>query len=366
MGVWEIFSPPIRPSLHPPTRNVSLTNRADTETLLNTLKKTALRLAPEEASFARRGFEGGDPAVRVRLEGIIRTFIGGYQLALESDDDARLVERLEAEFDAHHVGFAYEGAGLCFAVLDVLWPVGASRLRAFTDGPARHQDYIVTVGAGFALAKVPWGRWRLRGYTRQLDPLLAWCVPDGVGFHEGFFRPRRYVDEQAPPPAAFPDWAQQLFDSGLGRSLWWSRCADADRLRHTIDGFDAARRAELWAGIGVALAYAGGLDASAVPALVDAAGPYRADLLSGIPFAAEMRRKAGNRAPWTETICRALLDRSTEEAADLVMDLRDQILAGWPDWHAEIGGRTYPLLRRRLVAQLTPQPLFDAPHPESW
>ena len=148
-------------STHPPIPPPSHTKRQPDQPprrpnpVLTALKKTALRLSPDEASFVRRGFEGGDPAVRARLEGIIRTFIAGYTMALESSDDARLVERLEAAFDAHHVGFAYEGAGLYFAVLDVLWPVGASRLRAFTDGPARHQDYIATVGAGFALAKVP-------------------------------------------------------------------------------------------------------------------------------------------------------------------------------------------------------------------
>ena len=314
--------------------------------------KQMLRLSPAEASFARRGFAETDPAVRARLERVIRTFIGGYALALETPEPARLAERLDAEFDAHHAGFAYEGAGFYLALMDALWPAGPSRLRAFTDGPGRHQDYIATVGAGFALARVPWGRWTLHRTMRRLDPLLAWCVPDGAGFHDGFFHPRRYVEGQGGAPAGWPAWARQLFDSGLGRSLWWSQGADPARLRVAIGGFAEDRRAELWCGVGVALAYAGGIDAEAVAAVADAAGPYRADLASGIPFAAEMRRKGGNPSAWTDGVCRALLGCAPGEAATLVLRERDALLAAEPEHDPRAGGRIYPALRRRLRRRL--------------
>src|SRR4051812_27983908 len=79
--------------------------------MLSKLKRMVLGLSPKEASFERRGFACDDPRVRSNLEEILRTFIAGYNLTLQARDYELLAQTLEGEFDSHHVGFAFEGAG---------------------------------------------------------------------------------------------------------------------------------------------------------------------------------------------------------------------------------------------------------------
>lgn len=321
--------------------------------MTQTLKKRILRISPQEVSFEACGFDACDPRVQTKLEAIGHVFVEGYRLALEIPDDEQLAATLERTFDPHHVGFAFEGAGFYYALLDVLMPWRRSRLRAFTGGVARAHDYVVTVGAGFALARVPWGRRRLPHYLQKLDPMLAWCVPDGYGFHQGFFHHRRFVERCEAPPPGWPAYARQLFDAGLGRSLWWVEGADPERLKHAIDRFPESRRAELWCGVGLACAYAGGVEDDVVRALPEYAGLFRADLFSGLPFAARMRQKGENPSPWTERVCNVLLDRTADQAADWIVAEQNAVLAGLPNGGPERGSQRYVAVRRRLTAAMT-------------
>ena len=142
-------------------------------------------LSPADVAFGTRGIVCADAQRRANLEEILRIFVSGYNTALRGNDPAAVSRQLTGEFDSHHVGFAFEGAGMCYALFDLLAPWSKSRLRAFTDGAGCKHDYIATVGAGFAVARVPWGRWLLKGYLRRLDATVAWCVIDGYGFHQG-------------------------------------------------------------------------------------------------------------------------------------------------------------------------------------
>ncbi len=184
------------------------------------LKKILFRISPDDVSFARRGFKAADTCVQAKLEAIGHAFVEGYTMALEAPEKAQLASALVRRFDAHHVGFAFEGAGFFYALLDVVLPPRQSHLRVFTSGPGRAHDYIATVGAGFALARVPWGRRYLARYLAGLDPMLAWCVPDRYGFHQGFFHHQRYVVQVAAAPSTWSEHARRLFDAGVGRSLW--------------------------------------------------------------------------------------------------------------------------------------------------
>ncbi|MFZ0306241.1 MAG: DUF1702 family protein [Terracidiphilus sp.] len=307
-----------------------------------------LKIRPEEAGFKARGFDPCDSAVSRRLEQMLESFIGGYNLAVETRDMVELSRCLYAAFDSHHVGFAFEGVGLYLAMLDMLIPGKPYRLDSFIKGAGEHHDYIVAVGAGFAVARIPWGLRSMDGYLRTLDPLIAWCVPCGYGFHEGFFHHRRFIDAAQAPPATLSPLGRQLFDSGLGRSIWWVKGADASRIHAAIQRFPENRRAELWAGIGIAACYAGGVAAIELQSLQEFSGQYRADFLSGLPFAARLRQKAGNYSDTTELACRTLLDRSTDEVADMAEAAAEAV-------RGQVQGsgitEAYALLRRQLVAK---------------
>lgn len=297
--------------------------------------------------FTTLGFTGARPETREFLEDIIATFAGGYHAAMAIADQNCLVERLNQDYDTHRIGFAYEGTGMYYALLDLVLPGNASRLRAFTEGPGSKHAFIVTVGAGFAIGRIPWGAYMLERYMRRLHPLKAWCVPDGYGFHQGIFHHRRYIEACAEPPRHVPRYAWPLFDSGIGRSMWWVLASSPQRIKHAIERFPEHRRAELWCGIGVACAYAGGLDAQSLLELRECSGEYSVDFLSGPPFAAQMRVEGENPSPWTELACKTFYGKSPEATADMAMQALN---AARPDdmSETEIRERLYAQVRHQL------------------
>jgi hypothetical protein len=306
------------------------------------------KLSPDAVSFDRRGIDCANPAVRASLEKILAVFVAGYNIALAARDDAIVAKQLTDTFDAHHVGFAYEGAGMCYALFDLLAPWSRSRLRRFTDGAGLKHDYIATVGAGFAVARVPWGGRLLNRYLHNLKATVAWCVIDGYGFHQGIFHPAWYTVECREAPARFPPYARQLFDSGVGRSLWWTQGASSARIAQAIDRFPQARRGEMWCGIGVAAAYAGGVEQHILDELLERSGAWRLDFLSGFPFAARMRQKGENASLWTERACKRLLGMSAGCAADLLVGHVDEVVVELNGHERALRERGYALLRRRL------------------
>jgi hypothetical protein len=319
--------------------------------MFHALKKLLFGLPAREASFAARGFAPGDPEVQARLERIIQTFLAGYNQALEIEEPEALLRHLDESFDSHHVGFAYEGIGLWFALLDLLLPRRQSRLGALIAGPGKKHDYIITVGAGFAVARLPWGLRALPGLMEKLDPLIGWCIPDGYGFHQGFFHHQRYIEACQPPPAQLPEFARQLFDSGIGRSLWWVKGADPERIASAIGQFPAPRRAEMWCGVGVAATYAGGVNLECVRRLEELAGSFRDDFLCGVPFATTMRQKGGNPSPWTEEVCGLLFDSTAEEVSNRATRRTDALFADWKGSREELRAQAYRLVRGELTAE---------------
>jgi enediyne biosynthesis protein E3 len=286
--------------------------------VLSRLKSRLLELSPKEASFSRRGFPSSGSSSRGHLEKIILTFIEAYNMAVAATDMVQLTSRMDSSFAPAFVGFAYEGAGLYYGLSDLLIPRSESRLNLFTRSAAQRHDFITMVGAGFAIARAPLGLHRLESYQRTLDPLTAWCLADGYGFHQGFFHWKRFIERRESAPGFLNPQNRSLFDAGVGRSMWWVFGAEPASIATAISRFDDDRRPEMWAGIGTAVAYAGGGRRGAGSRLLDLAGACRFDLLSGIPFAAHMREKGRSSSEWTDQVCAQLLGLSVAETSSLI------------------------------------------------
>jgi hypothetical protein len=315
-----------------------------------------LGIPPEEASFERRGFARAAPGPRGRLEEIGRTFIRGYRVAL-ADDDPRTLARVLAPVDGELCGFAWEGAAMGVALRDALAPWRSPRLPALLAGPGRPHRYMIHVGAGWALARLHRGP-RAIG---SLDPLLRWLALDGYGFHQGYFRRVRYLRERE-LQHGFRGYAARAFDQGLGRSTWFVEAAQPARISLTIAGFPERRRPDLWSGVGLAAAYAGGASAETLEAIAAAAGPYAAHVAQGAAFAAAARHHAGNPAAHTELGCRMLAGVSAREAAALT----DEAAQALPGDGAE---PAYEEWRRRLrtaLRGLAPAVPAASPRPQAW
>lgn len=315
------------------------------------LRNLACRLSPVEASFARHGFPGQTSPGRQHLEQVIATFISGFNLALEWPDAAELATQLDASYPLPFLGFAYEGVGLWMAIGDLCLPWQPGRLASFTKHVAPRHAFIATVGAGFAVARVPFGLRRLESYQAQLDPFTAWCVADGVGFCDGFFHWRKYRSGRQPAPAFLHAQNRALFDAGVGRALWWVYGAQPDSIADAIARFEPQRQPEMWTGIGTALAYAGGHQPGAERRLLDRAERHRADLVSGIALAATMHHQGGTAAPWTDDVCAAVVQRPVAEVSAWVDEDVASYLDAWDGRAQSMRERCYLELRARLAAR---------------
>jgi hypothetical protein len=244
------------------------------------------------------------------LERIVRTFLRGYDAALRDPDPERVAPALNAVEPALR-GFAFEGAAFGLGLLDALRLGGRDRFRRFVAGPARDHVYLAHVGLGWAVARLPWAERRL---LAGADPALRWLVFDGLGFHAAFFDAARTVDRQRAPRRLAPH-RLRAFDQGVGRALWFLGGARPERVAALADGFAAERQADLWRGIGLASAYAGGRDGAALPALRERACAHVAELAQGVAFAAKARSRAGNPAPHTDESCTLVWGLPAEEVA---------------------------------------------------
>jgi enediyne biosynthesis protein E3 len=276
---------------------------------IHALRARLIRIDSRETRFDVRGFAPCPVHVRRRLEFHGERFAQGFNSAVAASSAEELDVRLAA-VDAAERGFAFEGAAMGLALLDLLVPVRARRLEPFLAGPARPHVYMAHVGAGWALARLrcrPWG-------GLPLDPLLRWLALDGYGFHEAFFHPRRTV-RAGRRPRRLRGYELRAFDQGVGRALWFVDGADPDRIAATVATFARERRADLWSGVGLAAAYAGAVSHDGLRRLAELACPFAAHAAQGAAFAASARLRAGNLVPHTESACTVLCGVGAAAAA---------------------------------------------------
>lgn len=312
----------------------------DKVSLIGQARRRFLGLSAAEASFARRGFRATEDEARRRLEQIGVTFLSGYHAALEETGFVPLAHRL-ATVEAELRGFAFEGAAMGLALLDRFTPWRRNRWRTFTNDLAKPHLYMMHVGLGWALARL---RRSVTSHLAQLDPLLGWLVVDGYGFHEGYFRWPRYIERQE-LPSRLGNYERRVFDQGLGRSMWFVKGASVAAITKTINTFLPTRRDDLWSGVGLACAYAGGCNRTAIESLQVAAIEHLPALAQGVAFAAKTRQLAANLNSNTETVCRLICKHSAAEAAAITDAALD-------DLHAENGLPAYEIWRRRIQNKL--------------
>lgn len=305
---------------------------------LRRLRRSLFGISLEETTFVKRGFyQDGDSYSRQRLEHIAATFVSGYHAALEDDRFEPLLSSLHSH-EKDLQGFAFEGAAMGLSLLDYFTP-SQQRLMSFLQGPGKEHIYMLHVGAGWTLGRLPRNPYRMMG---QLDPLLRWLALDGYGFHEGFFSWQRFFNDRV-LPGRLSGYALRVFDQGLGRSLWFVKGATVSEVCATIATFPVERRRDLWSGVGLASAYAGCVSQDELLALYNAAGKDRWHLAQGATFAAKARQRAGNPTAHTELACQVFSGLSLDEAAQLT----DECLCDLPQ-----GEQSYELWRSRLRARL--------------
>lgn len=282
---------------------------------LTRLRKHILGISLREVTFERRGFICGGREAQVRLEQIGRVFLQGYHAALDDDGPEALAFNLET-IDRELCGFAYEGAAMGLALLDQLSFRNHERLRTFLNSSGSRHSYMIHVGVGWAMARVPWLRRNFDRAVSQLDPLLRWLAADGIGFSDFYFRFPHFL-RKPERLNRLQGYTRHAYAQGVGRSLWFVAGASAEQISRYISLLPHSLHGDLWSGAGLACAMAGGADRAAIEHLKLLSGDHQAAVAQGAAFAAKARQQAENATHHTEMACKILCGLDADSAAQL-------------------------------------------------
>ncbi|MES0030390.1 DUF1702 family protein [Mesorhizobium sp. M0040] len=276
-----------------------------------------------EANFERRGFASASKERKTQLETIGEAFIAGYNKALLARDAAE-VRLASSGVEPFLRGFAVEGSAMGVAVHDAFSlrrPVLPELLAEFDPD----FTYLAHVGCGWAMARLPWRRAPI---LKALDPLLCWLAFDGMGFHDTYFKPRRVMSFWRRVSSGY---AARAYDQGVGRALWFTCGGSVEDAIRTIQGFPLTRQGDLWAGLGLAMAYAGCGDRSDFRIALAAAELNRCHFAQGIAFACEARARAGVPPPAANLAAMTVCEMSALELSERVRVSREDLSRGHPD-----------------------------------
>lgn len=304
------------------------------------------RVPDSAADLTRRGVTPPDPVRAVILESIAHRFLAGYNAMLEARPFARLDAVLAETEPARH-GFVVEGAAMGAAIRDGL-SLRGGLLETLGARHGARFEYLMSVGAGWAIARMPWRRGRI---LSAFDPLLGALACDGHGFHDLYFHPRkaetgaisRYAGERA-----------RSYDEGLGRALWFIASGTPERLDTLLGRFAPERRLDMLSGVGLAMAYAGPSAAQDWAVLRTSHAAHWAHVGQGVCFAAEAMRRCGQMPEHTTLACHVALGRDPDAAADIAAETRPAGVT--PERAAEAYRAWRAAIRDRLAA--------EPPHPE--
>lgn len=314
--------------------------------LRTAITRRFLTMPPDEATFAKRGFHSADLARQAALESVGKTFLCGYNAALDAEDLGEVLQIVRA-LPAHRRGFAAEGAAMGFAVADAL-PFGKARLPDYLAAIEGRFVYLGHVGVGWAMARLPWRR---RALLAELDPLLRWLAFDGMGFHDAYFN----------FPLVRGGWRRQrvgyaarAYDQGVGRALWFVSGGAIDRALQLVGNFSPERQGDLWSGLGLAMTYAGPAAADDIAAARGRSREFAAHFAQGAAFACEAYALAGEIPAHADNFVRELTGQDALTLSALVRDARALLTANdeaetprYETWRRNVAIAMVKLLEQR-------------------
>lgn len=202
-------------------------------------------------------------------------------------------------YDAEFRSVAYEAASMCIALIDLKEGSELKRWKEFLKDSGGKHNTQIHIGLGWALAQqslLP------AAYLPELTPMMRYRVLDGYGYYDGFFRKRKRIMAQQKPD--FKDaTASGAYDQGLGRSIWYLNNGEINEAEKTLTGFPPERQKDLWRGLGIAVAYVGGLDETMVKEILSASGKHKASLAAGVAMSVISRQNSDSINEDTERIC---------------------------------------------------------------
>jgi len=266
-------------------------------------------LPVDEGRFAVRGFNCASPA-RPRLEQVGMSVISHYNAAVAEGCGENLSEHLG--FVSNELcGFAHEGAAMGLFAIDALAPFSRGNFDRYMEGEGKNHLYMSFIGAGLAIGALHLSYERA---IRRYEHFSRILIMDGYGFFHAFFRTEPTVKRlRIPAKVAANATYRERYDAGVGRALWFVEGGDPERLAKTITAFPPERRPQLWAGVGLACTYAGGVSREWICRLLDLGAGHELMLAQGSLLACHARHRAGNPAPHNDLAAQTLTGLTAEQ-----------------------------------------------------
>jgi hypothetical protein len=279
-----------------------------------------------DALFGNRGFITSTPEKQEVAETIGKTVIEGFNSALKYSSSPALQEHLDETYDAYHVGFAYQGAGMGLFIMDKLSFGNGKRFDSFAQDLGVEHRYLMYFGAGMAFAKLPpapvFGH-AVKEVSNR-DIFISWFIVDGYAFSLTYFNPKpTLVDKKY--PRNINGYSKKVFDQGLGRSIWTVECMDVERVLEKIAEFDPDRHADLWQGVGLGTTYNGKPTESEVRQLMAGSKEHLSDFAQGVSLGVEARWQGKNMTDHARNMSRWVWNLDTEILRQLVYDSGEDV-----------------------------------------
>lgn len=309
---------------------------------------TYLKVESFQAAAEKRFGPHNDPGTNWDyFQSIVDNYFDGMYTAIDTWNEANLVRELDKK-PKRVRGFAYEGAGTGLILLDSFLPY-KNRFDSFAKGAGAQYVKLLQIGAGMGFGLLGEGmpvrliRRDPNTFVQRQDPLVRWLVLDGYGFFDGMLNWRKVCNDQKLPDR-LSGYGLRAYDQGVGRSLWICGGGDPEKFRDVIRAFPQSRQADLWAGVGLATAYAGGVDdAGRIRSLAQQAGDHADQFAAGIAIGSTGRiTTQDDTAAHTDLACEAIWESNAVAVSEQAFELADG-LAGTVDdddlyeqWRARI------------------------------
>jgi hypothetical protein len=172
---------------------------------------------------------------------------------------------------------------------------------------------IAGLGIGAAFSHM---RLQLPMAPQIVEQYWGWMAMDAYGFNEGYYRWSNLLFHKKEPEGV-SGLGMRAFDQGLGRALYFVTGADPQAIHELIERFPPARRRELWAGLGLMVAYWGALDEKGIRKLLNTSKNLRPHFQQGVALAALLRAGTADVPDHTEGACSIVCQAASSEVASL-------------------------------------------------
>ncbi|NEZ63615.1 DUF1702 family protein [Leptolyngbyaceae cyanobacterium CCMR0082] len=281
---------------------------------------------------------------RKQLRPPVIAFATGMNTAIEVALSDLLIGQLDG-FNDNCRGFAYEGAGMGLAIIDLSRNKGL--IPKFLKAEGANYSELIHIGIGCAIAVL---KKELEPKLKEIEPMQRWWLPDGFGFFTGIYKWEETVDEQL-IPSQIKGHSLRAFDRGLGRRMWFAFSGDPKAIANTISTFPKSRQIELWSGVGIASTFAGGVERETLLSLKQLAGDSCSYLALGSALAAKCRYTAGNIIEYTNLACSILCGMSASDASIVVVKALEELEAN-PNEPLDVAQPVFETMREHVRNQL--------------